>query len=116
MSYVNARLEQWAEYLTKKHLVPIGTKKLSSSDIKLYKQEIEAERLAWVKRTHRAVLSLESELRDVVQLRYLFSWRVEQMGEYYGLSKSTVSRRLEIARYSIADFYQAELDRTHSES
>lgn len=116
MSYVNARLEQWAEYVTKRHLVPIGTKKLSSSDIKLYKQEVEAERLTWVKRTHRAVLSLDPELRDVVQLRYLFLWRLEQIGQRYGLSKSTVSRRLESARYSIADFFQEELGHIHNES
>lgn len=108
MSYVNARLEQWAEYVTKRHLVPIGTKKLSSSDIKLYKQEVEAERLTWVKRTHRAVLSLDPELRDVVQLRYLFAWKLQAICEYYGVVESTVSRRLQTARYAIANYFEEQ--------
>ncbi|WP_192574369.1 sigma-70 family RNA polymerase sigma factor [Oligella urethralis] len=109
MSYVNARLEQWAEYVTKQNLVAIGSRRLRCGGVKLYKQEVEAERLAWVKRTHRAVLSLDPELRDVVQLRYLFAWKLKVIGEYYGISDSAVTQRLEKARYSIADFFQEEL-------
>lgn len=108
MSYVNARLEQWAEYVTKQNLVAIGSRRLRCGGVKLYKQEVEAERLAWVKRTHRAVLSLDPELRDVVQLRYLFAWPVKQVATYYGLSDGAISKRLERARYSIADFFQEE--------
>ena len=108
MSYVNARLEQWAEYVTKRHLVPIGTKKLSCDTVKFYKQEVEAERLTWVKRTHRAVLSLEPELRNAVQLRYLFRWRVKAIAERYAISEKTVSRRLQTARYAIANYFEEQ--------
>lgn len=108
MSHVNARLEQWAEYVTGGTLVSIGFKRCGCGDIKLYRQEVEAERLTWVKRTHRAVLSLEPELRDVVQLRYLFAWKLQAICEYYGVVESTVSRRLEKARYLIADYFEEE--------
>lgn len=108
MSYVNARLEQWAEYVTKRHLVPIGTKKLSCDTVKFYKQEVEAERLTWVKRTHRAVLSLEPEFRNLIYLRYLFLWRVKTIAERYAMSESTVSRRLQMARYAIANYFEEQ--------
>ncbi|SPY08160.1 RNA polymerase sigma factor, sigma-70 family [Oligella urethralis] len=108
MSYINARLEQWAEYVTKQNLVAIGSRRLRCGGMKLYRQEVEAERLTWVKRTHRAVLSLEPELRDVVQLRYLFAWKLQAICEYYGVVESTVSRRLEKARYLIADYFEEE--------
>ncbi|WP_432785036.1 hypothetical protein AAEX37_01975 [Oligella sp. MSHR50489EDL] len=108
MSYINARLEQWAEYMTKGHLAPIGTKKLSCDTVKFYKQEVEAERLTWVKRTHRAVLSLEPELRDVIQLRYLYTWKIRAICDRYGVCERTVSRQLQRARYAIADYLEEE--------
>lgn len=119
MNYINARLEQWAEYLRYKNLAPLNESNLRASDIKLYKQEVEADRLTWVKRTHRAVNVLPSELREPIMLHYLarnevdarkeFGWSVKDIAIYFGISESTVSRRLTKARYEISSFYQEEL-------
>ena len=120
MNYINARLEQWAEYLRYKNLAPLNESNLRASDIKLYKQEVEADRLTWVKRTHRAVNALPSELREPIMLHYLarnevdarkeFGWSVKDIAIYFGISESTVSRRLTKARYEISSFYQDELE------
>ena len=108
MSYIEARLNQWAEYVTGGTLVSIGFKRCGCGDIKLYRQEVEAERLTWVKRTHRAVLSLEPEFRNLIYLRYLFLWRVKAIAERYAMSESTVSRRLQMARYVIANYFEEQ--------
>lgn len=119
--YVDARLEQWGEYLRHKSLAPLNESRLRTSDIKLYRQEIEADRLTWVKRTHRAVCSLPKELREPIMLHYLaknevvtrkeFGWSVADMAKHYGVAESTISRRLTKARYAVSDFYQEELEK-----
>lgn len=120
--YVEARLEQWGEYLRYKSLAPLNESNLRASDIKLYRQEVEAERLTWVMRTHRAVSALPYELRGPIIFHYLarneiivkkeFGWSVADIAKRYGVAESTISRRLTKARYEISSFYQDELERS----